>query len=522
MQGGPGSDLLQGDHADFFFLDPGEFEPGNDIMVGQTNDNDYDTEGGDDIEAASSSIEKYVGSGGFDWATHQWSPVPADDDMRLNALLDLAQPVVVNRDRWQETEASSGYKFDDVIRGDDLVPSTLGGAGFTGCDVLDAAGVARIRGLNAIIPPLTGALQPVIDLSAAEECPLSGPIWGEGNILIGGGGSDTIEGRGGDDIIDGDRGLTARISVRNAAGAEIGTTDLMEKQYQRNAAGALTGPTLMAAVAAGTVNPADLQVIRSLNTTTEPWRTLSVGTTNASTALTAAAGSFKPADVGGTITGIGIPAGATITAVTGTGSGATLSAAATGHRHHHGNHRAVRGGHGRTGHGRLHGRPGRLHRRRSWPTAACGSPRTRWQSARGCRTAWTSLRNVERLQFRGSAGTAQEFLNLSGPNAPRNVVAAVAGNGTATVTWTGSGGLRLPGDHQPGAAGHPGRHRGQPPSPGIGPDQNGTDGQRAHQRPVVHVPGARRERHRRRPAVSRLERGDPGGPAGHGTRDACR
>ena len=385
MQGGPGSDLLQGDHADFFFLDPGEFEPGNDVMVGQTNDNDYDTEGGDDIRPRprpSRSTWARAASTGRSTST---SPVPADDDMRLNALLDLAQPVVVNRDRWQETEASSGYKFNDVIRGDDLVPSTLGGAGFTGCDVLDAAGVARIRGLNAIVPPLTGALQPVVDLSAAGECPLSGPIWGEGNILIGGGGSDTIEGRGGDDIIDGDRQLTARISVRNAAdsAAEIGSTDLMEKQYLRNAAGALTGPTLMAAVAAGTVNPADLQVIRSLNTTTEPWRTLSVGTTSGSAALTAAAGSFKPADVGGTITGIGIPAGATITAVTGDGQRRDTQRGRHGHRHHHGNHRAVRGGHGPQDTAVFTGSPGRLHRRRSWPTAACGSPRTRWQSARG-------------------------------------------------------------------------------------------------------------------------------------------
>ena len=72
------------------------------------------------------------------------------------------------------------------------MPSTLGGAGFTGCDVLDQAGLDRIPGLAAIVPPLTGALQPVIDNSAAGECPLSGPIWGEGNILIGGGGSDTI------------------------------------------------------------------------------------------------------------------------------------------------------------------------------------------------------------------------------------------------------------------------------------------------------------------------------------------
>jgi hypothetical protein len=226
--------------------------------------------------ADTTSIEKNVGSGGFDWSIHQYSPVGADDDMRLGAILGLAQPVVVNRDRWQETEAVSGSKLNDVIKGDDLVPSTLGGAGFTGCDVIDAAGQARIAGLNAILPPLTGALQPVIDNSAAGECPLSGPIWGEGNILLGGGGSDTITGRGADDIIDGDRELTVRISVRSAPGSatEIGSTDLMEKQYQTNpTTGALTGPTLMAAVAAGTIDPDQLVVTRAISNTPDPTKT---------------------------------------------------------------------------------------------------------------------------------------------------------------------------------------------------------------------------------------------------------
>ena len=32
------------------------------------------------------------------------------------------------------------------------MPSLLGGAGFTGCDALDQAGVNRIPGLNALLP----------------------------------------------------------------------------------------------------------------------------------------------------------------------------------------------------------------------------------------------------------------------------------------------------------------------------------------------------------------------------------
>jgi Ca2+-binding RTX toxin-like protein len=272
IQGGSGQDLLIGDHAAPFFDDPGAIRPGNDVMVGQIGENDYDAEGGDDLMSANAAIDRFAGAGGFDWAIHQYDTVGADDDMAINAnLLGLPLPVVVNRDRWQEVEGNSGSKLNDIIAGDDLVPAAVGGGGFTGCDVLDQAGVDRIRGLSDILPPLTGALQPVIDNSAAGGCPLSGPIWGEGNILLGGGGSDTITGRGADDVIDGDRQLTVRISVRNpTTRAEIGSTDLIEKQYLRDAAGAPTGPTLQAAVAAGTVDPADLVVTREITTATEP------------------------------------------------------------------------------------------------------------------------------------------------------------------------------------------------------------------------------------------------------------
>ena len=66
----------------------------------------------------------------------------------------------------------------------------------------------RIDGLNAIMPqPLTEDAAPVIEASAAGFCPVTGPVFGAGDILIGGAGSDSMTGRGADDIIDGDRYL---------------------------------------------------------------------------------------------------------------------------------------------------------------------------------------------------------------------------------------------------------------------------------------------------------------------------
>ena len=222
IQGGTGQDLLQGDHGAPFFDDPGETHPGNDVFIGQPGENDYDTEGGDDIMEQNPAIDRNAGAGGFDWAIHEFDTAPADDDLEINnQLAGLPIPVVVNRDRWQETEADSGGPLNDLIKGDDTTPATVGGAGFTGCDALDQAGLDRITGLAPIVPSLATAgvngvvtAQSVADVSATGVCPLSGNVWGDGNILLGGGGGDTIEGRGGNDIIDGDRALHVRISVR--------------------------------------------------------------------------------------------------------------------------------------------------------------------------------------------------------------------------------------------------------------------------------------------------------------------
>lgn len=259
VQGGSGVDLLIGDHGAPFFDDPGETKPGNDVFVGQVGDNDYDSEGGDDVMSANAGIDRFAGSAGFDWVSHQYDTVAADDDMLINNLVGVPLPVVVNRDRWSEVEASSGSAFNDVLRGDDTVPTTVGGAGFTGCDALDQNGIDRIAGLTDILPDPTAPLGPVEAASAPGACPLDGPVWGAGNILVGGLGSDTIEGRGADDVIDGDRSLKVRISVRDNGGAEIGSTELMEKPYQKG-----NPRTLAADVAAGAVDPGNLVLVREL------------------------------------------------------------------------------------------------------------------------------------------------------------------------------------------------------------------------------------------------------------------
>lgn len=295
IQGGNAQDLLIGDHGAPFFDDPGELQPGNDVFVGQPGENDYDGEGGDDVMSQNAAIDRNAGAGGFDWASHQYDTVAADDDMLVNRQVGATPlPVVVNRDRWSEMEAISGSALDDVIRGDDELPAAVQGGGFTGCDALDRAGLDRIPGLAAIVPPLrdpdvastllpggptTPAALTGADLAThafTGLCPLSGHVWGDGNILIGGAGSDTIEGRGGNDIIDGDRALQVWISVLDGpaddpASAEIGRTDLLERTATSGTFGPGTaGKTLQQAVFAGLVDPGRLRVRRQVVVTSSP------------------------------------------------------------------------------------------------------------------------------------------------------------------------------------------------------------------------------------------------------------
>jgi hypothetical protein len=116
--------------------------------------------------------------------------------------------------------------------------------------------------------PLTESAATVIANSAAGFCPVTGPVFGAGDILLGGPGNDTITGRGADDIIDGDRELTVRISVRDNLGTEIGSTDLMEHPALTGnfGPGSLPGMTLQEAVFNGVVDPGNLVAVREIKT----------------------------------------------------------------------------------------------------------------------------------------------------------------------------------------------------------------------------------------------------------------
>jgi len=221
IEGGAQADLLQGDNGDPFQ----EGRTGDDVIIGDGGDDDYDSEGGDDIMVGGPGIERNEGMIGFDWVTHRGDPQPANADMRFTGLLP---PDLDNiRDRFDNVEGLSGWNHSDVLRGDDTDAAALpGDHELTRPELVDG-----LSGLIGGAPRFTG-----------------------GNILIGGDGSDLIEGRGGNDLIDGDAWLNVRIGVRSATDPNVDaeTVDSMR--------------SLQARVFSGALSPGRLHVVRRIET----------------------------------------------------------------------------------------------------------------------------------------------------------------------------------------------------------------------------------------------------------------
>ncbi|WP_433740236.1 peroxidase family protein [Pseudomonas putida] len=225
---------------------------GNDIFVGGGGFDEMIGEGGDDIFVGSDAQDKMDGMSGFDWITYKNDKVGVTADLSLAALAQphgnapnqnagVFNPVGASPasilDRFAEVEGLSGSKFADVLKGDDVDAVTiLNHGGATGSALTN---VALIRGLAQFL--------------ADAGLPTTG--FATGNIILGGNGSDLIEGRGGDDLIDGDKWINVRIAVyapgdTNHTGPEIASFDSMVDMI----------PFMMN----GTYNPGQLKAVREI------------------------------------------------------------------------------------------------------------------------------------------------------------------------------------------------------------------------------------------------------------------
>ena len=203
IQGGPGPDSFFGDSA-IPPLGVDLLNPGSDVLIGGNGADALDGGGADDIAGlGDSDLTTYnpdtvTGGNGFDWATYTTGAFDPTGTTKPGADVDLALTGRAAGDLRQqdmdvfpldEVEAVSGGMGNDVIAGDGRV-SLVAGTGADGR--LTPGGAAQIAGLVALLA--------------------SGADGTSGNILLGGGGADTLEGRGGNDLLDGDAALTVSLT----------------------------------------------------------------------------------------------------------------------------------------------------------------------------------------------------------------------------------------------------------------------------------------------------------------------
>ena len=252
--GNEGSDWIEigtfdgapGDNFDEIFA--GDAVLGHDVFLGDGSNDEYIGEGGDDIFVGSAGINKLEGMSGYDWATYKTTEpnglAGVYADLLLNAFDEFPLPPdQFTLDQYGNVEGLSGSAFNDILLGSDVTAAEMPtegnfriGTNLIG-SILSADGIARIAGLDALLQ--------------------NGVKRGDGgfdggNIILGGAGSDRINGRGGDDVIDGDKWLD--VQIRLAPGVNNG------EEFHNSMT------TLVARMFAGTINASQLSVVRSIKT----------------------------------------------------------------------------------------------------------------------------------------------------------------------------------------------------------------------------------------------------------------
>ena len=198
FEGGASGDGMIGDNGHPFGLST---ISGNDVFIGGGGGDRMEAEHGDDIFVGGEGVDRHEGMTGFDWMTYELDTlgVTADLTIRADVLVPPTPSPDAILDRFNDVEGLSGSSRDDVLRGDDLVTADL--------QLANAVGLDNVLRNDALITGLSAVIGGAANFAG-------------GNIILGGAGSDTIEGRGGDDIIDGDAYLHVALTSRTA-GAQI-------------------------------------------------------------------------------------------------------------------------------------------------------------------------------------------------------------------------------------------------------------------------------------------------------------
>ncbi|MGL3820418.1 peroxidase family protein [Sphingopyxis sp. R3-92] len=269
LEGGQRFDTLAGENSELFF---NSSIIGHDVMNGGSGDTDYDAESGDDIMFQNNEgIQRSNGQAGFDWGIHKGDVTAANSDLGIPIF--ETQEAFILRDRFDLVEGLSGWIHDDTLTGRSRSTNARGElqntAAIPGPDSpldsysndLLAKNVDLIDGLDVLVAhlgagiPVTkvvnGQTIPVLDENGVQERIIFSTSEA-GDILLGGGGSDTMKGLAGNDIIDGDRWLNVRILVTPKEG----------DTWQAFSVDSMT--EIAARMVAGEINPGQLSIVREL------------------------------------------------------------------------------------------------------------------------------------------------------------------------------------------------------------------------------------------------------------------
>ena len=190
---------------------------------------------------------KMAGMSGFDWATYKDISSGVNANLSIPIVFDEAPTIPANSalDQFEAVEGLSGSRFNDILTGTidtfvEMGPVPAGGAGGFLGSYLDAEGIALISGLQ--------------DLLGAATAFTNGGLT-NGDIILGGDGSDVITGLAGDDVIDGDKWLDVQIGVFDVADPDhIGTPSELHDSMD----------SLTQQVFSGVINPGQLSIVRTI------------------------------------------------------------------------------------------------------------------------------------------------------------------------------------------------------------------------------------------------------------------
>ncbi|VVT08480.1 peroxidase family protein [Rhizobium sp. EC-SD404] len=254
MEAGAGFDTTAGDNSELFF---NSAIKGHDVMFAGSDEHDFDAESGDDIMVQGESVMRNEGMFGFDWAIFKGMQFDGYADMRIPIFTTEAEDIL--RNRFDKTEALSGWNNNDTLIGDDRVFGELAPGDTVATteniffnDGLDAEGLARIEGLSEIV-----------SLGASG-------LFESGNVLLGGAGNDRLQGNGGDDIIDGDRWLNVQIAITSSSGNAEVAVDTMKHVFTASEVATLglqsewANKSLFELMVARQIEPAQMRIVRSV------------------------------------------------------------------------------------------------------------------------------------------------------------------------------------------------------------------------------------------------------------------